>query len=82
MEKILAVLAALILQITSTPIYPTQAWTDQGVFEDMHRRAEAIVSYVWTPEEELETWNATLYQGKPYFLAGAAVQGIDRKSVV
>ncbi len=76
MEKILAVLAALILQITSTPIYPTQAWTDQGVFEDMHRRAEAIVSYVWTPEEELETWNATLYQGKPYFQAGAAVQGM------
>ena len=76
MDKILAILAALILEITSVPIYPTQAWTEEGAFQDMLRRADAIVTYQWTPQEDIATWNDVLYQGKTYFQKGQTVTGV------
>ena len=42
----------------------------------MRARAEALVSYIWTPTTDISTWNGSSYNGRNYFPAGQPVRGV------
>ena len=76
MRKLLALALTAALLFALLPALGVEAAEPTGAFQQMHDRAEAIVSFAWTPSVRIATWNENEYNGQMYFEAGEVVHGM------
>lgn len=76
MRRILAILLLTAIFVALFPLPAVHADNVDRTYENMLKRAEAIVNYQWVAGCRIPTWNETPYKGRTYFEEGEVVIGM------